>query len=210
VSQDDRPVSVSRFERKLRAITGASGSQLLRGVADHVSGLIVLESDRPEWAAAGDEMHAESGIIVAAGGAGTFAYAGVRNRQGTNTIVVLERVLIGSVNAIQTYYDFTLDAVDATNVFFARDFRLLTQAGPTPRNAAAQLVSGAAAAAGGEAATAAYGIFLPGSAGVPYEAKIGVILPPATGLTFYSGTANTGFTIVFFTREIPMEGGAFG
>jgi len=49
-----RAVSVTRFERKLRAILGAQGSSLLPGVEDF-AGLITLEADRPEWALAGGE-----------------------------------------------------------------------------------------------------------------------------------------------------------
>lgn len=84
-----RPVSAARLERKLRAIVGAQGSNLLPSL-DEVVGLITLEHDRPEWAAAGGEKLASFANFFAAGGVGAGARVLLRNMPASGELGVLE------------------------------------------------------------------------------------------------------------------------
>lgn len=85
-----RPISVTRFERKLRAITGAQGSNLFDGLDDLIP-LLVLEADRPEWKLAGGE-HPYAGFVDQPAVAAAFGWVALVNPMGTGIIAVVEAI----------------------------------------------------------------------------------------------------------------------
>lgn len=85
-----RPISAAYLERKLRAILGVQGSNPLPELAD-VNGLLVLESDRPEWMLPGGELQGwerETQAAVAA----QFSWTALVNPVGSGALAVLEAV----------------------------------------------------------------------------------------------------------------------
>jgi len=119
------PMSDARFSDKLRAITGASGQDLVRDVAD-LTGLITLEQDRPEWGFYGGEELYMHRSIVAAGGAGFASITALVMPAAAGKFMVLEFLSSLGTLDISTSSEANILATytqDTTN-FTIRDLRL--------------------------------------------------------------------------------------
>lgn len=89
-------VGVGRYGELLRrylAIPGALQNQG-REVTPDLAAAFVLENDRPEWAYLKGERLCIGGADLAAGGAGTFAQVQLFAPDNTNTLCVVERVIV--------------------------------------------------------------------------------------------------------------------
>lgn len=85
-----RPISAAYLERKLRAIAGVAGGNPLPDLSD-LNGLLVLESDRPEWMLAGGES-LRAFFAFQGGGVGNLAVVGLFNGAASGLIAVTERI----------------------------------------------------------------------------------------------------------------------
>lgn len=100
----NRPISAAYLERKLRAIVGVGGSNPLPDLGD-VTGLITLESDRPEWRITANEQLFDgffnSGAVVAE----------------QLTLLIHNPPSSGVIAVLTHLHQFTI----ATNVFFGNN-----------------------------------------------------------------------------------------
>lgn len=85
-----RAISASYLERKLRAIVGAQGSNLLPDLED-VKGLLVLENDRPEWAFPANEMLGVRGF-EAPPVVGQISFVIIENPDDSGVLAIVEDI----------------------------------------------------------------------------------------------------------------------
>lgn len=118
-----RPISAAYLERKLRAILGVQGANPLPDLVD-VNGLLVLESDRPEWSIASGELL--WGIARSVGPVvGQQSFVGVHVPANRGIVSIVERVTMAAAIAAA---DFSIamnfdTAQPGDGIVFVRDFR---------------------------------------------------------------------------------------
>ena len=200
-----RPFSVTRFERKLRAITGAQGSNLFAGV-EELAPLIQLEVDRPEWALAGGERLCWARQTQAAVAAVRSCVALI-NPLDSGMVAVVELihrtpaviVEIRFISPVATLVALALDTVQG----FYRDLRSGTEV------PACRLQAYTNAGGGGGTWVEDY---------TATEATIGgftlrsqpIVLGPDSALIVNTTADLTAIAVSFRWREIPLEGSRLG
>lgn len=123
-----RALSAAYLERKLRAVTGVQGGNPLPELED-LNGLITLESDRPEWGLAANDLTFSHYIFLAAGGVGNATVIGWRNTPVSGSLVIIERAWArvdpagAAVGVIEIAYTFASITARNRN---ARDQRVQT------------------------------------------------------------------------------------
>lgn len=202
-----REINAARLERKLRSILGAAGSNILGDLDDASRGLVVLESDRPEWAFGGGEVltmgQGQIAPEVAARGRVVLL-----NPANSGVLIVIEQViaLVGGGALVYAGLDFraAVAANEGNQGYFFRDSRhasttsvrvpsgqLLTPREPVPVDLGTTSL-----------------VFNAPSASVPIPVFI-VIQP---GWNFYTSSSldNVSVTVSYTAREIPLENSLAG
>ncbi len=196
-----RPISVSRFERKLRAILGVAGSAIVSDL-EGARGLLLLETDRPEWERAGgvellwNEL--TQGIVAA-----QRSIVGVRNPAASGMLGILET---WSVNASASIWALTTDSTGiaplATVPMRSRDLR----APIANQGSALEMFSYSVAAAGREGIELFQNILNAGDEPKQFP----IILPPDSRVLFSTVADATLLTLSLAARAVPLEGGILG
>ena len=203
-----RPFSVSRFERKLRAIAGVQGSGLLPDV-DNLRGLIALESDRPEWALAGGERLG-IGRQTQAAVAAVRSCVALINRPSTGVVAIVQHVRRTAAVAVELrLFNAPVSILQALALATVVGFSPDTRAGGSAITAC-QLQAYTNAGGGG-------GVFVEN-----YEASETIsflgfdprspiaILGPDTALIINTVADLTAIAVSFRWREVPLEGSILG
>lgn len=197
-----RPISVTRFERKLRAITGAAGSNLLADL-DALVPLLVLESDRPEWKLAGGELP-YGGFVEQVAVAGQNGWVALVNPTGTGLIAVVESARNRSPGPadIQRFNGTAIAGfvVGFQDPALSRDYR--TRFFGTEQVSACRLDRGSNAVA----IVAQQHDRL--ETGNTYDAPI--IVAPGQAVILQATTVNSAARAAFAWREVPLEAGNLG
>lgn len=205
-----RPISAAYLERKLRAISGVQGSNPLPDLVD-LMGLVVLEQDRPEWAAAGGEYlavwHGEQTPVV-----GEFQYVGVRNPPDSGRLVVITEVRCQPVESgaatamVRAFMQAVpFDAADLVQQGIIRDFRMNIQGALA--TTASQVVTGSQVASG-SGAPLFWKLAGHGNSTDHDDAKWTepYIIPPGVQVLWFSGNANARIDVTQSGYERSIEG----
>jgi len=197
-------IQIGRYNsllHKLLAMKEGAPSPIL---APEIIPVVVLENDRPEWRFLEGVILRAGGGSQAAGGAGTVAMYGLRNPVGSNALLVVERVFIGtttiSVFTIQTLNQDS--ALTAANFGFPRDNRVSGAAGAVAK-AGVGICVGGSAATGFTNAKDLVSLLVP--ANVTSVFDLSFVLQPGTELIILCGTANLAFRASFAWSERSME-----
>lgn len=191
------PISASFLERKLRAITGAQGSSILRTVGD-LAGIVVVESDRPEYAFAGGEFYFGASMQRDPA-AGQFAHIALLNPADSGVIVIVE---LAGHNGPQATYGLSVESAITKTTAGTRT-RRDTRIPATGSPAAAQLWSWEAAA---PLALGPYDIGAPS----PNQYREPVILVAGNCFVIESNATDTLMNTKWSWRERAIEGGQLG
>lgn len=201
-----RPISAAYLERKLRSITDIKGDNPLPDL-DALQGLVVLESDRPEWGFAGGEVRV-SGLVQFAANAANTNSAMLHNPLGSGVLVIVESVKVSypAVAAVTRLWEaFIANGADFATSFQAnvvnRDTRGLASVG----DAVAALLSGVSQVAPAGSGRQFGQVAVP--AGGFFEVWPGpTMLAPGTGIMLDEGVINVAANFNFSWRERPIEG----
>jgi hypothetical protein len=198
-----RPISASYLERKLRAIVGVSGDNPLPDLED-IKGLLVLESDRPEWAIAGGEQ-LYGGTVNQPLVAANVSAAELRNPANSGVILVVSRVITSlSAAGGQTLKIGFGTATLATQ--FNTKSTVDTRRGDagTQTNSAATMSGQATTPGDPTGGQIILQTLAPANTPVYWETPI--ILAPNSSLYVVSGVVNQTLIAAFSWRERPVEG----
>jgi len=198
-----RPISAAYLERKMRSISGAQGSDLFTDVKD-LDGLIVLESDRPEWAKAGGE-ELMSGVVTEGAAPANTGAVQLNNPAGTGVLVVVTRLIMSAAIAQQFFLKVgfgTANLATGFGVKSCRDTRNRTAASQT---VSAALMFGQNTTVGDPTGGQEFArVRLLGDTAYTYEEPI--ILSPDTSLYVVGATVNAQISVTFNWRERPIDG----
>lgn len=199
-----RPISAAYLERKLRAIVGVAGSNPLPDLED-VKGLLVLETDRPEWyKAGGEELY--GGVCNVPLAAANTSAAQLNNPLGSGVIVVVSRVIIshGAAGGITVKIGLTSPnlAVNVSGVRSVVDTR--GRLPGTQTNGAALMFTQNTTVGdptGGANITQTFLL-----ANTPLQLEEPIILGPDSSLFVVNGVVNDPLIASWWWRERPIEG----
>lgn len=200
-----KPISAAYLERKLRSVTGVQGANPLPDLEDVRNGLIVLENDRPEWAAAGGEVHA-SGLVTFNPNVANTNSAQLRNPVDSGVLIIVERVIVsysGAAAFTRLWEAFSI--VDFATLFVAntvnRDTRRLSGVG----DSVAGILSGVSQVAPAGSGRQFGNVQVPN--GDFHDVWPGpTMLAPGTSIMLDEGVVNIAANFNFSWRERPLEG----
>lgn len=193
-----RAINAAYLERKLRAIAGVTGSNILPDLSDIGAGLVVLESDRPEWALAGGELRYIRGATIGAGGAGTVTIVALQNPANSGVIAIMERAQYGPGGVTARWWANVTTVVGGSRGY-NKDFRQ-SRGDPLAAVNSACVVGGT-------------NTELPGTSGqdtssyVLQQSDENWIIPPGQNIAIKTNN-NIGVDVAFHWRERPVEGTA--
>lgn len=198
----DRALNASYLERKLRAI-GLAGSAPLEDLKD-LQGLLVLESDRPEWAKPAGEMLAGAALGFTAVAAQQTAVE-LRNPPNSGIVIIVESVLIAASAATIMRLWLSLGVGDlptsGAGSRIARDTRGLLTIGDGV-GAVLSSDQAAAPAVGGRTL-----VNVRAGADATVElVRAPIILGPGSQLFAEETTVNVGAGYTLSWRERPLDG----
>lgn len=207
-----RPVSAAYLERKIRAITGLSGSNPLPDL-EALQGLLVLESDRPEWALPGGELLVFGGSGAVAG-VGEFSYVALDNPADSGVLIVVEHIraqpdAAGQTNPFNLFVDRTTTVLAGqigSGRGLARDFRAALPG-------TSSLVTGVGVITAGNDATPSATMFntLVAFSGASTTAPgeewdSPIVIPPSWRIVLVGQIVNNRIAAGLAWRERPLEG----
>jgi len=199
-----RPISASYLERKLRSIADIKGDNPLPDV-ESLKGLLVLESDRPEWGYAGGEVRA-SGLVQFAPNAANTNSAQLRNPIGSGVLVIVEHVVVSypAVAAVTRLWE-AFSVADFATLFTANVVNRDTRGLATVGDAVAAILSGVSQVAPAGSGRQFGQVQVP--AGGFFDVWPGpTMLYPGTAIMLDEGTLNMAVNFNFSWRERPIEG----
>lgn len=207
-----RPLSVTRWERKLRALAGALGSDLIKDVGE-LTGLVTLESDRPEWAAAAGDRLCSARIIAPLPTAGQFQFGQLLNPLSSGVLAVVERIMLGTTSAaggqIAIGIGDTAFSAPVAQPGSLRDSRMFVgQPVATNVGFACRTQTQSLAAAPGLSTFIATMFFSTTAAASQYLDPI--IIHPGFTLLFLPGIIDQSWNCYVVWRELALEGGVLG
>lgn len=208
--RQDRFLSAAWLERKLRTVLGVTGSDVLQNISD-ARGLIVLESDRPEYSQPAGERLCAGSHFLAAGAAGDFGNEGLENPPNSGILVIVEGVMfLGGAAATAQMRIATSAGIASFTSFGERVFRdtrdAFTPAGLQrfPTALLRQL------AAPGVFGLQMYQTFTNPAAGAVdlLTRPFPVVLAPGSAILMQSNDDAATFVVSWKWRERPLESGA--
>jgi hypothetical protein len=202
-----RPISASHLERKLRSIVGVQGDNPLPDLADVIAGLVVLESDRPEWGFPGGEVRA-SGLVTFNAVAGNTNSAMLHNPSTSGVLVIIEDV-IASYPAVaattRLFESFIADGADFATPFAANVVNRDTRGIKAIGDSVAALLSGVSQVAPAGSGRQFGQVHVP-AGGFSHVWPGPTMLAPGTGIMLDEGVVNMAVNWTFSWRERPLEG----
>jgi hypothetical protein len=220
-----RGVSVSRIERKVRAILGVAGSAILPDIGDYVGGLVTIEADRPEWGFAGGEARYGWHVAAAAGGAANISVLAVVNPVDSGYMAIVEDLFAATILAQNNLF---LLSWLASSVFTGggsgqRDTRQRDKQGALPQFTGAVRFTGRNDAAPAVLVGNGLGLLtpirVPGGAAEPSVGRLAkpVMIEPGFALVaspvsvdLLTNILNLGISGSAMWRTVPLEGSIAG